>query len=153
MGEESPRILVIGIGNDYRSDDRAGLFIARQLKQLLPHGVEVIEQSGEGAALIDSWRDAEEVFIIDAVYSGDSVGEIHRFEAHAEPVPTIFSRYSTHAFSLAEAIELARALGQLPSKVIIYGIEAKQFGSGTKISPEVRRAAEKVVRRVIEEIG
>jgi hydrogenase maturation protease len=54
---------------------------------------------------------------------------------------------------LAEAIGLARALNQLPNKLVIYGIEGKNFESGAVPSMEVRAAIDEVVGRIKEELA
>jgi hypothetical protein len=61
-------------------------------------------------------------------------------------------RDARHAFSVTEAVELARALQQLPSRLIAYGIEGKNFSSGEQLSPEVAAAVEEVARRVKGEL-
>jgi hydrogenase maturation protease len=148
----SPITLIIGVGNAYRRDDSVGLIAARRLKaQQLPNAT-VIENSGEGAALIEAWKDADRVILIDAVASGAAAGTVHRLDAHAQPVPAKFFSYSTHAFSVAEAVELTRVLGQLPPSLTIYGIEGKDFSPGIGLSPEVERAARQVGECVGHEV-
>jgi hydrogenase maturation protease len=144
--------LIIGLGNEYRCDDAVGLVVARRLKEVAPEHVRVLEESRGGAALMESWKDADAVILIDAVHSGAKPGILHRLEAHRQPIPTGFFRCSTHAFSVAEAIELARALGQLPRCLIVYGIEAKTFEAGLGLSPEVEKAAQEVVERVLGDL-
>jgi hydrogenase maturation protease len=143
---------VIGLGNPFRSDDGVGRCVARWLRELGLRGVEVIEQSGEGAALMEAWSGAQIVFLIDAVQSGAQPGAVHRIDAIAERVPSRFFHYSTHAFSVAEAVELARALNQLPPRLVIFGIEGASFESGENLSPEVRAAAERVVAVLVAEV-
>lgn len=144
--------LIIGVGNEYRGDDAVGLLVARRLKELpLPH-TQIIEASGEGAALMEAWKDASAVILIDAVQSGESAGTIHRIDALTQTIPQKFFRYSTHAFSVAEAIEMARALNQLPPRLLLYGIEGKNFAAGTELSAEVRNAAEEVARQILDEL-
>jgi hydrogenase maturation protease len=147
-----PRLLIIGVGNAYRGDDAVGLIVARRLGEENLDGVTILEQSGEGAALIESWKDADTVILIDAVHSGAEPGTIYRFDAHTQPIPNRFFRYSTHAFSVAEAIELARTLNQLPARLIVYGVEGKFFGVGDSLSPEVEKAAQHIVERVRQEV-
>jgi hydrogenase maturation protease len=146
------RLLIIGVGNFYRHDDAVGLVVARLLRATNLQRVAVIEESGEGAALMETWKGADTVVLIDAVHSGAEPGTIHRFEAHAQPIPSEFFHYSTHAFSLAEAIELARALGWLPPCVIVYGIEGKNFEVGVGLSPEVAKAVSEVAERIAQEV-
>jgi hydrogenase maturation protease len=142
---------VIGVGNDYRRDDAVGLQVARRFSEQQATGVSVIEQTGEGAALIEAWQGASAVMVIDAVHSGGKPGAIYRFEAHTRPMPANFFQYSTHAFSLAEAIELARTLKRLPPRVVVYGVEGKNFTSGVGLSPEVETAAQEVTIRILSE--
>jgi hydrogenase maturation protease len=52
---------------------------------------------------------------------------------------------------VAEAIELARALGKLPGQLIVFGIEGKTFKAGNGLSGEVAIAVADVVGRVLNE--
>jgi hydrogenase maturation protease len=143
---------VIGIGNAERGDDGAGHLVAQQLLAAkLPHG-QVIVTVGDGTALMEAWKGADIVMVIDAVHSGAKAGTVYRWDAHRNPIPSRFFPASTHAFGLAEAIELARALHQLPPRLIIYGIEGRQFTLGQRPSPEVVVAAKKVARQVQAEL-
>jgi hydrogenase maturation protease len=155
MGNEAPRkpnILVIGIGNAYRGDDAAGLIAARRVRQQVPECGSVIEHAGEGAALMELWKDADTVIVIDAMRSGAAPGTVRRFDAELGPLPTSMFRGSTHAFGLAEAIELSRAMKQLPRPLIVYGVEAQNFEAGTKLSPAIEFAMQTVVERVLQEL-
>ncbi len=145
-------LVIIGVGNIYRGDDGVGLIIARQVRDAALPGVRVREESGEGAALLDAWQGASMVILCDAVRSGNAPGTIHRLEAHRQPIPSGFFRYSTHAFSVAEAVELARALGQLPPHLVLYGVEGSDFTAGNALSPPVAHAAQEVVRQVQAEV-
>jgi hydrogenase maturation protease len=143
---------VIGVGNAYRSDDGVGLIVAQRLMRESFENVTVREASGEGAALIDMWKEAGSVILIDAVRSGARPGTVHKLDAGAEPIPARFLYYSTHAFGVAEAIELARTLNQLPPNCTVYGIEGHCFTAGIGLSPEVESAAREVVERVMQDL-
>ncbi len=152
MTAAPPSVVVIGVGNEYRSDDGVGIAVARRLRVLFPTEAKIVEESGEGAALIQSWQGATWVIVVDAVRSGAPPGTIHRLDALTAPVPAGFFHYSTHAFSVAEAVELARSLGQLPPHLIVYGIEGENFAAGTRLSSAVKQAVETAVERVAEEV-
>ncbi|MFN4217843.1 MAG: hydrogenase maturation protease [Candidatus Bipolaricaulia bacterium] len=152
MKSSKSLVLVIGIGNPYRRDDAVGLIVARALRAKGLDHVEVLEMSGEGTALLEVWENAETVIVIDAVHSGAEPGTIFRFEAHHQPIPTEFFRCSTHNFGLAEAIELARSLGQLPRELIVYGIGGQDFTMGEGLSAVVARAAQEVTQRIGQEL-
>jgi len=141
-------MLILGVGNRYRSDDAVGPLVAERLVAL---GFHAREHSGEGAGLIEAWSGAERVVVVDATQSGALPGTVRRLDAVAEPLPAGLFRYSSHQFGLAEAVETARALGRLPSTLVIYGVEGRAFGFGETLSPEVAAAVDEVVRRVAEE--
>jgi hydrogenase maturation protease len=147
------QVLLIGCGNEYRSDDAAGLIVARRVQERAAGQITVRESPGEGAALIEAWKGARTVILVDAVCSGSEAGAIHRIEAHRERLPAKMFHYSTHAFGVAEAIELARVLNQLPPRLIVYGIEGKKFEAGVGLSPEVKAAAERVADRALKELS
>jgi hydrogenase maturation protease len=60
---------------------------------------------------------------------------------------------SSHAFNVAEAIELARVLNRLPPRLVVYGVEGRRFDVGAGMSPEVARATDEVVERLFNEVG
>ncbi len=146
------RALVIGIGNAYRGDDAAGLAVADRIRVAAPPGIEVLRHEGEPVALIDTWDQARAVYLVDAVSSGGQPGSIYRFDATAQPLGAQFSRRGTHAFGVAETIELSRALGRLPLQLIGYGIEGRSFGPGAGLSPEARRAVRIASARLLTEV-
>jgi len=146
------RILVIGVGNEYRGDDAVGLVVARRLRQLSLGNVTVIEESGEGTDLMESWKGADTVIIVDAASSGAKPGTIHRIDARAQRIPTGLLRYSTHAFSVGEAVELARAMNRLPPRMVVYGIEGERFDEGTVLSRAVQGSVDTVVDLVLKQL-
>ncbi len=146
-------ITVIGVGNDHRGDDAAGLHVIRHLEARHPKDVIVRKESGEGARLMESWVGADAVIVVDSVHSGCAAGTIHRLDVASHPVPSQFSRYSSHAFSVAEAVELARVLKILPQYFLIYGIEGKNFKEGSKLSVGVRRAIPQVLKHVLKDLS
>jgi len=144
--------LVIGVGNVDRRDDGAGITAARKLAAQKFPGVRVMEMNGEGTSLIEAWKGSSSVLIVDAVSSGAAPGTIHRFETQAGPLPAGLERRSSHSFGVAEAVEVARALGRLPPRMVIYGIEGSLFAPGQGLSPGVERAVGEVISRLVSEI-
>jgi hydrogenase maturation protease len=134
--------VVVGVGNAFRGDDAVGLEVADRVRASAPEGVEVVTSQLEPTRLLDAWEGADAVLIVDAVASGAEPGTLHRFDATERPVPSAVFRSSTHAFSIGDTVELARAVGRLPARVLVYGIEAAGFVAGEEISPAVRGAVE-----------
>jgi hydrogenase maturation protease len=134
-------VLVIGVGNELRGDDGAGIELARRLR-VSGHGAGLMarEHQGEPTGLLDAWRGADAVVVVDAMQSGAPAGTIRRFDARSGPLPArLRGSSSTHALAVAEAIELARALDRLPERLIIFTVEGRAFTAGSGLSPEVER--------------
>ncbi len=142
-------MLIIGCGNRHRGDDAAGLLAAERLRAL---GIPAEVCNGESAELIAAWAGLDDVILIDAVMTGVPAGTIHVWNANDLPTFAT-SNTSTHGFGVAEAIELARALGRLPAQLRIYAIEGSRFDVGSEVSVEVARGVEEVVKRIQSERG
>jgi hydrogenase maturation protease len=144
---------VICVGNAFRGDDAAGLEVAKQLRGTLPDGAELLEREGEPSGLMDAWEGARAVWLVDAVSSGALSGTVHRVDTGEHELPAGLFRASTHAFGLAEAVELARALGRLPGRTVVFGIEGTRFEAGDELSAEVAAAVPGVAEAVRKEVG
>ena len=144
--------LVIGIGNPDRGDDGVGPFVADLIADLPPPGVKAVTCSGDPADLIALWQDWQTVVAVDACQSGTPPGTIREIDARTEPLPDGFGAVSTHGFGLAAAVELARAIFQLPLSLTVVAIEAENFAPGAPLSPAVeqagRAAAAEITRKL-----
>ncbi len=149
MSEPSAKISVIGIGNLHRQDDAVGRLVARELAKMAPSGVTVGESNGEGTDLLARWKLAEAVIVVDAVVTGATPGTIIRRDLVREPLGDLKPGTSTHAFGLAEAVEMARALGELPAQLLFFGIEAREFATGEAITAAVANA----IPALVAELG
>ena len=77
---------------------------------------------------------------------------MRRLPADEQPLPPELQRSSTHLLGVAEAVELARALGRLPARTVVYGIEGASFDTGAALSPEAAAAVEVVAAAIRREV-
>lgn len=138
-------MLILGCGNQDRGDDGAGVAVVRRLREL---GVDAVEHDGDMLALVDAWSGSGEVVLVDAAVSGAAPGSITVWNANASVLPAAIFRCSTHAFGVAEGVELARAMGRLPARLTLYGIEGASFDQGAPLSPAVAEAVERVAQEI-----
>lgn len=143
--------LVIGVGNELRGDDGAGIAVARRLRER--GDVDVRELQTEPTGLLDLWHDRDVVVLVDTMRSGARPGAIRRIDASEMPLPLgLESSTSTHALGLGETLELARALGRLPRQVVVYAVEGRRFEAGAPMSDSVRSSVESLTARVLAEV-
>ena len=135
--------MVIGVGNPTRGDDGAGLEVARRVVSVEAH--QALQGSYE---LMDVWEGADEVIVVDAARSGAPPGTVHRFDAHDERLPSGLLATSTHSVGVVETIEMARLLGRLPERVVVYGIEVSSLGPEVGLSARVEQAVSELVKEI-----
>jgi hydrogenase maturation protease len=147
-----PQVLVVGIGNPDRGDDGLGPAVARRLKGRVPFGVGVLECIGDPLALLEDWNGVAAVILVDAAAPITQLGRIHRLELTNSPIPMSLAPRSTHAFGLAETVELARSLQRLPPSLVVYLVEGEQFETGAPLSPVIAMAVAKIAEQILTEI-
>jgi hydrogenase maturation protease len=152
-GSGQPLALVAGIGNPDRGDDGFGPAVARRLHGRVCSGVRTLERGGDTLGLIEDWNGVPFVIVVDAVAPIAKPGRIHRLDLTDSPLPIGFAPRSTHAFGVAEAVELARSLGWLPRCLVAYLVEGAQFTTGAPLSPAVAGAVDDVAERVLVELS
>ena len=127
--------LVVGLGAPDRGDDAIGGVIAHVIDEWHSSAVRVVTRE-DPTALVQLWDGFETVVVVDAVMSGAEPGTVvvRDVGAQGEQLPTAAwaasGRGGSHAFGLAGAVELARALGTLPPHVAVVGVEAGTFALG-----------------------
>ena len=109
------------------------------------------ELDGDQLALLDAWDRASDVYVVDATCSGGEPGTVCRFDTSAR-LDGRFRYRGTHTFSLADVIELARALHRLPARLTGYGIEGAAFDLGAPLSPSAEAAARTVAEEILHEL-
>ncbi|MCW5970795.1 MAG: hydrogenase maturation protease [Blastocatellales bacterium] len=150
-----PAIVIIGIGNVYRNDDGVGIRTLELLRAAKMPDVELVEAGSGASGLADIWEGREIAIVVDATLSGAAPGAIRRIEPGKDPLPRQLFGGSTHNLGLCEMVELGQAIDRMPKRLIVYGIEGRDFGYGAGISPEVdasaHRVAENIIRMLQEE--
>lgn len=140
------KTLLIGLGNSFRGDDAVGLLVAKQIAQSNPENISIQYHEGEPIELFDLWQGYEAVILIDASYIHANAGTLRRYNIHEQTLPKTPLDASSHAFSLAAALDLAKTLNRLPKKLILYTIEGSSFAMGEGLSATVEEAADKLSR-------
>lgn len=144
----SRRLVVIGVGHRDRCDDGIGPAIADALKRCAG-GVAVHVCEGDLAVLPLFWEPEDDVVIVDAHMSSGPSGEMREID----PDNLVSSiGMSTHGLNVADAIQLARRLRCMPSRLRVVGISGREFGHGP-ISPELRGRIEPLTEELMQLLG
>ncbi|MCL2789586.1 MAG: hydrogenase maturation protease [Desulfobulbus sp.] len=141
------KCVVIGIGNPYLQDDRAGVVVAEQLERDgLACQIEVIHTVG--FEVMDKVRGFERAIIVDACKLGNAPGSI--LEVTVDDIFTTHALVNSHAVTLGTTLKTGYICfpEEMPADIRIVLIEVKEIKEFTQqMSPEVEQAvAEAVVR-------
>jgi len=146
--------VVIGVGNPDRGDDGVGPEVLARLAGRVPDGVRLVRLAGaDPAGIMEAWSGSGRVILVDAMVSGATPGTVTRFDATAGPLPAGVRLASTHVLGAETAVEMARALGKLPARLVVYGVEGESFKVGAGLGPAVSAALPAATQRILEEVG
>jgi len=147
------RLHIIGVGSPF-GDDRLGWVAVEALQcstTLAAAGggcISFVVLDHPGALLMAHWHNADYVIVVDAVRSDAPPGTCHRLQP-AEW--TALASVSSHGFGLASALALARALGDLPPHLVLYGMEIDPSSTGFSLSEPVRHSLPGMIREIERE--
>jgi hydrogenase maturation protease len=139
MSGETKTVRIIGVGSPFSGDD-FGLLAVELLRKesllsSLPLMMEFHALDRPGSGLIEYFRGAEAVVLIDAMLSGRAEVVVRRLERGDLSVRAAMP--SSHGLGVAEAVALAEALGELPQSLLIYGIGAGNGADPADWYPEL----------------
>ncbi|MGY4103106.1 hydrogenase maturation protease [Nocardia sp. R16R-3T] len=146
------RAVVIGVGNEFRSDDGIGPAVAAAIDEMGLREVSVTVCDGEPAGLLDVWADVDLAIVVDAVLCEPCTpGRIWRTTVDA--LRGVTRTASSHALGIPDALPLGRALGRVPGELVVIAVEAASLDLGVGMSESVATAVSPVVDAVLMELA
>ncbi len=145
-------MLLLGVGNPLRGDDGVGPEVAARVARLGLPGLEVATEI-DPLALLDHLGNPpahESIVVVDATTPNGEPGRVRVHRVDARRLAARDSPFGSHGLGVAHAVELARALGLLPERLILIGVEAESTRLGDGLSAAVLAAVDSAVRAVTE---
>ncbi len=153
--------LIVGIGNEWASDDGVGPEVVRRLqgrwqkKGREPDTkVEFSILAQPDLSLLDRIAGYANLIVVDAVVSGQPPGTVHRemWEPGMLAARGV-QRASSHGFGVRELLEMAAVMGKLPGRVELWGIELASTEPGQGLSVAVEGAVDGLVDALVKMLG
>lgn len=130
------KVLVIGAGSRFRSDDYAGIYICEELKKHSTFNVLIVENSIENYIGKINTLNPEIILIIDAVNFQREPGY---FELTS--ILNIFDNTAgTHSLSLRKLASLLKT-----DEIYVLGIQPGDISFGTDLSQPVLKSAKRII--------
>jgi hydrogenase maturation protease len=146
-------IAIIGCGNANRTDDAAGLEVARLLGASEPlrarADVRILDAGTDGMAVMFAARGCTTLIVVDACRTGAEPGAIFEVPGAAAESPFEPS-FNLHDFRWDHAVHAGRQIFRetFPRDVTAYLIEARSLEFGCGLTEEVRRSAALVAHSI-----
>jgi hydrogenase maturation protease len=139
------RVRILGIGSP-SGDDQAGWLTVDALLAAGVDGVVLEKLDRPGANLLPLLENASRVILIDAMQGGGQPGRIRHFDQ--QDWRGYGQALSSHGFGVLDALLLAQALGSLPSRLDLYGIEIGSANPGDEAGQDVQAAARRLAAMI-----
>ena len=149
--EDQPKVVVIGVGNTFLSDDGVASHVLREVARWAPPWVTMVDAGLTGPGLLDLLEASKQAVIVDAVDAGAPPGTVWRF--HPRDATAADLHLSLHEGNVLSYVKLADALGIGPEDVVVVGIQPEDLCAGEQLSTAVRGAVTKAADLVLRELG
>jgi hydrogenase maturation protease len=146
-----PGLLVLGIGNDLRSDDGVGVHVVRAIGEQSSRddGTRWLDGGTLGLALLEPIERCDALIVVDAVELGAAPGTLCVLEG---PEMDLFvdtaAPASAHEAGLGALRAAALLRGRWPERRALVGVQPAGTDWGTSLSPAVQRAVPEAVRAI-----
>ena len=137
-------MLVIGYGNDLRSDDGAGRAVADAIADRALPGVEVRSMSQLTPELSLEIAGRNTVVFVDADVDAT---ELRTRKVEAGPAG---DRVMTHHGDPATLLDLTSTVGEIPAEAFVVSIPATNLEMGFEFSPATANAVDAAVDFIVE---
>lgn len=136
---KSPRIVVLGIGNALLTDEGVGVHaLARVRVEDERNELTVVDGGTLGPALLEFVTSADCLIVIDAARLDRAPGTVDCFREEAMDCLLRSRLRTVHELGLKDLLDMARAIGALPSRRALIAVEPAVIDWGTELSPAVQ---------------
>ena len=148
------KILIYGVGNQFRCDDTVGIKVAKVLKKKIdkPH-ITIKSGSIDGLAMLDEIVGYDKVIFVDSIKTENGMpGDISRITL--DTLDAIPSLSASHGIDFVTAIKLGKKFGyKMPKQIDILAIEIEDNTSfSEECTEKVKKSIPEVVRKIIKEL-
>lgn len=139
--KETPRVLLLGIGNVLWADEGFGV---RALEHLHKHyrfapNVALLDGGTQGIYLVQNIREADILVVFDAVDYGLPGGTLKRVEDDEVPKFLGCKKVSLHQTGFQEVLAMAEMLGDYPQHLLLIGVQPVELDDyGGSLRPAVK---------------
>lgn len=154
--KDSKRILIAGVGNRIMRDDGFGPRVIELLSTLdILENVDLKDFGISGIYAAFDLSGYDFAIFVDSINIEGKPGELKVIEVDLEKIlggDSRIAELSLHEAGLEALLKFSKAIGTLPSRIILVGCIPKEISLGYELSEEVEHAAHEAVKMIMEKI-
>lgn len=131
-------LCIVTVGNSLRGDDGIASALCENLPETVLSDVCLFNLGTYTSYLSECLKGHKAAIIIDSTCDGMSPGSVSIIDLHALLEGPNLNINSSHGFSVADELKLAKQLGSLPNRLIFFGVEIGQVNWKETISPALQ---------------
>ena len=140
-------ILLIGYGNQTRSDDGVGWYVASEIEKKHPTNIDVLKLNQLTLELAEDIKDRELVIFVDArINDGKEWLRIEDVE------PNYKLGLTAHYLTPEMLLAICERLYNKVPKAKLFSIRGLNFDFGEELSQQTKEAAEQAIKQILQVI-
>lgn len=147
--------VVVGVGNPTMRDDGIGHRVVDELGDHpdLPDDVELHQTATSSFLALEALSGADRAVVVDAVTNEDvAPGTVHRYRFRDGAFEGEPPNVLMHDLSFSEALHAGRNAYEVPTEVVVIGVQPRSLEIGIELSDPVEAAVPHVVTTVLAEL-
>lgn len=150
---ETPRVLIIGIGNLLWADEGFGVRVVEAMHRLYewPANVRLMDGGTQGLYLVQHVREADILIVFDAVDYGLTPGTIKLVEGDEVPKFLGAKKISLHQTGFQEVLATAELLGGATQHLYLIGVQPVELDDfGGSLRDEMKARIDPAIQHAID---
>ena len=151
---ETPRVLLLGVGNILLSDEGFGVAAVERLERdyVWPDTVRLLDGATQGLMLMPDIMDCDLLVVLDVVLGPEAPGTIYLLEGE-DLRRSLSFRDSMHQTDLVDTLVSCELAGHRPHAVV-FGIQPRDWQTlSPELTPELEARLPEFCAKVVAELG
>lgn len=149
---QSPKTVVLGIGNILHGDDGAGAQVISRLRvdPRVPPDVPLVEGGTLGLELLPYVWDCARLIVIDAIDVGEPPGTVVRMSG--EELDSLPGNSNVHQLGVSDLLVALRLLAEQQPQIVLLGVQPRSTDWSSDLSCLVAATINSLVEATIREL-
>ncbi|MFW5900662.1 MAG: hydrogenase maturation protease [Halodesulfurarchaeum sp.] len=153
--ESATELAIVAVGNPIMGDDGVGARVVEVLEDSTLGDREDLTLANAGTTAffaLEAMSGCDRAIVVDAISTGAEPGTVHRYRYVDGAFDGDIPEMTMHDFSFAEALRAGREAYDIPSEVLIFGVEPERIEMSMELSEAIERTVPTLVAHIHDEL-